>query len=72
VRLLLSFDTTQNDLQDAFAAHGTVVELTRSPIGSRVAPAGSALVTMSNDDEAEAAIGAMNGSELERARLESQ
>jgi cold-inducible RNA-binding protein len=69
VRLLLSFDTTQNDLQDAFSAHGTVVDA--NPITDRVTgrSRGFGFVTMSNDDEAEAAIGAMNNSELKGRAL---
>ena len=60
----LSFNVTENDLQDAFAAHGTVVEtnlmLDRATGRSR----GFAFVTMASDEEAQKAITAMNGKEL--------
>ncbi|HTV39909.1 MAG TPA: RNA-binding protein [Candidatus Sulfotelmatobacter sp.] len=60
----LSFQTTENDLQDAFAAHGTVTEanlmIDRTTNRSR----GFAFVTMSTDEEAQKAIAAMNGTDL--------
>ena len=60
----LSFNTTENDLQDAFAAHGTVVEtnlmLDRATGRSR----GFAFVTMGSQEEAQKAIEALNGREL--------
>ena len=60
----LSFDTTENDLQSAFAAHGTVVEahLPTDRVSGR--PRGFAFVTMSTGEEAQAAMGALNGAEL--------
>jgi len=61
----LSFNTTENNLQDAFAAHGTVTEanLVMDRITSR--PRGFAFVTMSTDEEAQKAITALNGAELD-------
>jgi cold-inducible RNA-binding protein len=60
----LSFQTTENDLTDAFAAHGTVTEanlmIDRATNRSR----GFAFVTMSSDEEAQKAISAMNGADL--------
>jgi cold-inducible RNA-binding protein len=60
----LSFNTTENDLQEAFGAHGTVVEanlmLDRMSGRSR----GFAFVTMSTPEEAQKAIAAMHGSTL--------
>src|SRR5579871_4949306 len=60
----LSFDTTENDLQDAFAAHGTVTEanlmIDRTTNRSR----GFAFITMSTGEEAQKAIASMNGVEL--------
>ena len=60
----LSFETTENDLNDAFAAHGTVTEtnlvMDRTTNRSR----GFAFVTMSTDDEAQKAISSMNGADL--------
>lgn len=61
----LSFNTTENDLQDAFAAHGTVTEadLVMDRITNR--PRGFAFVTMSTGEEAEKAITALNGTDLD-------
>lgn len=60
----LSFQTTENDLNDAFAAHGTVTEtnlmIDRTTNRSR----GFAFVTMSTDEEAQKAIAAMHGTDL--------
>ena len=60
----LSFNVTENDLQDAFAAHGTVIEtnlmLDRATGRSR----GFAFITMGSDEEAQKAITALNGKEL--------
>ena len=60
----LSFQTTENDLNDAFAAHGTVTEanlmIDRTTNRSR----GFAFVTMSTEEEAQKAIAAMNGQDL--------
>ncbi|HTV40170.1 MAG TPA: RNA-binding protein [Candidatus Sulfotelmatobacter sp.] len=60
----LSFQTTENDLNDAFAAHGTVTEanlmIDRTTNRSR----GFAFVTMGTEEEAQKAISAMNGAQL--------
>ena len=60
----LSFNTTENDLQDAFAAHGTVVEanlvMDRTTSRSR----GFGFVTMSSDEEASKAVEAIDGRAL--------
>jgi len=60
----LSFETTENDLQDAFAAHGTVTEtnLMMDRVSGR--PRGFGFVTMSSPEEAQKAIAALNGSQL--------
>ena len=65
----LSFDTTENDLQDAFAAHGTVIEanLMMDRVSGR--PRGFAFVTMSTPEEAQAAIGALNGKSIDGRAL---
>jgi len=60
----LSFDTTENDLQDAFAAHGTVTETNLMMDRTTGRPRGFAFVTMSSAEEAQKAIAAMNGSQL--------
>ena len=61
----LSFNTTENDLQDAFAAHGTVVEATLMMDRMSGRSRGFAFVTMSTPEEAQKAIEAMNGSQLD-------
>jgi len=60
----LSFNITENDLQDAFAAHGTVVEANLMMDRATGRPRGFAFVTMSTPEEAEKAIEALNGKEL--------
>ena len=60
----LPFNVTENDLQDAFAPHGTVIEamlmLDRATGRSR----GFAFVTMASDTDAQKAIEALNGKDL--------
>jgi RNA recognition motif-containing protein len=60
----LSFNTTENDLQEAFAAHGTVVEANLMMDRMSGRSRGFAFVTMSTPEEAQKAIAAMNGSML--------
>jgi RNA recognition motif-containing protein len=60
----LSFQTTENDLQDAFAAHGTVVEANLMMDRMSGRPRGFGFVTMSSPEEAQKAIDALNGQEL--------
>ena len=60
----LSFDTTENDLQDAFAAHGTVLEANLMMDRATGRPRGFAFVTMSTPEEAQKAIDALNGASL--------
>lgn len=57
----LSFNTTENDLQDLFAAHGTVtsVDLIMDKFSGR--PRGFAFVTMETKEGADAAIQALQG-----------
>ena len=59
----LSFDVTENDLQDVFSQHGTVndVNLIVDKVSRR--PRGFAFVTMGTKDAAEAAIQALHGSQ---------
>jgi RNA recognition motif-containing protein len=61
----LSFDVTNASLEEAFSAHGAVeranVVLDRETGRSR----GFGFVEMPNDQEAQAAINALNGQELE-------
>ena len=65
----LSFNTTENDLQDAFAAHGTVQEavLVMDKMTSR--PRGFGFVTMSTPEEAQAAIAGLNGKSIDGRAL---
>jgi cold-inducible RNA-binding protein len=60
----LSFDTTENDLQDAFAAHGTVVEANLMMDRMTGRPRGFGFITMSTPEEAQKAIDALNGASL--------
>jgi len=60
----LSFDTTENDLQDAFAAHGTVTETNLMMGRTTGRPRGFGFITMSSPEEAQKAIAALNGSQL--------
>ena len=65
----LSFNTTENDLQDTFAAHGTVIEanLMMDRVSGR--PRGFAFVTMSSAEEAQKAVDALNGATLDGRNL---
>ena len=60
----LSFNTTENDLQDAFAAFGSVTEANLMMDRMTNRPRGFGFVTMSNADEAQAAIAGLNGKDL--------
>ena len=60
----LDFKVTEKDLQDAFAAHGTVVEANLVTDRSTGRPRGFAFVTMSSAEEAQKAIDALNGKEM--------
>jgi cold-inducible RNA-binding protein len=61
----LSFNTTENDLQDAFAAHGTVTEANLMMDRATGQPRGFAFVTMGSPQEAQKAIQALNGTQLD-------
>ena len=60
----LSFDTTENDLNDAFAAHGTVTETNLLMDRETGRPRGFGFITMNYAEEAQKAISALNGSQL--------
>ncbi len=60
----LDFKVTENDLQDAFAAYGTVVEANLVTDRATGRPRGFAFVTMSSPEEAQKAIDGMNGKDL--------
>ena len=65
----LSFNITENDLQDAFAAHGTVVEANLMMDRMSGKPRGFGFVTMGTPEEAQKAIAAMNGKEMDGRAL---
>ena len=60
----LSFNTTENDLQDAFAAFGTVVETNMMMDRATGKPRGFGFVTMGSPEEAQKAIAGLNGKDL--------
>ena len=60
----LDFKVTENDLQDAFAAHGTVIEANLVTDRTTGRSRGFAFVTMNSPEEAQKAIDALNGKEL--------
>ena len=60
----LSFNITENDLQDAFAVHGTVLEANLMMDRATGRPRGFGFVTMSTPEEAQKAIEALHGKEL--------
>ena len=61
----LSFNTTENDLNDAFAAFGTVTETNLMMDRMTNRPRGFGFVTMSSAEEAQKAIEGMNGKEMD-------
>ena len=65
----LSFNTTENDLSDAFAAHGSVTEANLMMDRATGRPRGFAFVTMSSAEEAQKAIDALNGASLDGRQL---
>ena len=65
----LSFNTTENDLQDSFAAHGTVLETNLMMDRESGRPRGFGFVTMSTEEEATAAMNALNGKSLDDRAL---
>jgi RNA recognition motif-containing protein len=65
----LSFNVTENDLQDAFAAFGTVTEVNLMMDRATNRPRGFAFVSMASKDEADKAIQGMNGKQLDGRAL---
>lgn len=65
----LSFDTTENDLQDTFAAHGTVTETNLMMDRATGRPRGFGFVTMGTPEEAQKAMDALNGTTLDGRNL---
>ena len=60
----LSFETTENDLQDLFEQHGAVSEVRLMMDRVTGKSRGFAFVTMNDDAQANAAMGAVNGKDL--------
>jgi len=65
----LSFNTTENDLQEAFAAHGTVTEANLMMDRMTGRSRGFAFVTYATPEEAQKAIEAMHGQQLDGRAL---
>ncbi len=65
----ISFNTTENDLQDAFAAHGTVLEANLMVDRESGRPRGFGFVTMSTPEEAQNAITGMSNASLDGRNL---
>ena len=60
----LSFETTENDLQDLFEQHGTVNEVHLMMDRMTGKSRGFAFVTMNDNTQANTAVAAINGKEL--------
>ena len=60
----LSFETTENDLQDLFEQHGQVSEVSLMMDRMTGKSRGFAFVTMNDKPQAEAAMTALNGKEF--------
>jgi RNA recognition motif-containing protein len=65
----ISFNTTENDLQDAFAAHGTVLEANLMMDRATGRARGFGFVTMSTPEEAQKAMTALNGATIDGRNL---
>ena len=65
----LSFNATQEQLQDLFAPHGTVVEVDVIKDKFSGRPRGFAFVSMETKEAADAAVQALNGKEIDGRAL---
>jgi RNA recognition motif-containing protein len=65
----LSYSVTSDAIQAMFAQHGQVEEVHLPMDRETGKPRGFAFVTMPNDQEAQAAMAALNGSEMEGRTL---
>ena len=65
----LSFNMTENDLQDAFAAYGTVIEANLMMDRMTGRARGFGFVTMSSPEDAQKAIEGLNGKEIDGRAL---
>lgn len=65
----LSYNTTENDLQDTFAPHGTVLEANLMTDRVTGRARGFGFVTMSTPEQAQNAVTALNGVSLDGRAL---
>jgi RNA recognition motif-containing protein len=65
----LSYDVTENDLQDLFAKHGPVTEVNLMQDRTTGRPRGFGFVTMATKEGSDAAIQSLNGKELQGRAL---
>ncbi len=65
----LSFNTTENQLQDLFAAHGPVTEVDMIMDKFSGKPRGFAFITMETKEGADAAIQALHGKDMDGRAL---
>ena len=65
----LSFDTTENDLQDLFEQHGQVSEVALINDKMTGRSRGFAFVTMNDATQANAAVSALNGQDFQGRAL---
>ena len=65
----LSYQTTEDGIRDLFSQHGQVEEVRLITDRETGRPRGFGFVTMPDDTEAQAAIAAINGQELEGRAL---
>ena len=65
----LNYQTTNESLEALFTQHGAVEEVHLPTDRTTGRPRGFAFVTMPNDAEAQAAIGALNGTDLDGRAL---
>ena len=65
----LSFNSTEDDINDAFAAHGTVTSVNVIMDRETGRPRGFAFVEMGSASEAQAAVKALDGHDLDGRNL---
>ena len=65
----MSFDTTEERLQELFGAHGQVVSVNVITDRATGRPRGFAFVEMATDEAAQAAIAALNGQQVDGRQL---
>ena len=65
----LSFNVTENELQDMFAEHGSVTEANLMTDRMTGRPRGFGFVTMSSAQEADSAVNALNGKSVDGRAL---